>query len=210
LDIFESIADPADLPAVLELEALTNPRLSTTLGPLQEIPIADRVVGPGAAFVMAPFAYPSVGRFTDGHRGAYYAAADLETAIAEVRYHRARFAAQTPTPPMDFDERIIEADIDAEVVDLRGEPSTSPIYDPDPDHYAYGQARAASARALGAIALVYASVRRPGGECVAMFIPRLIVNARTTGYVGLRWNGKRITDAYRKESLTTGYPGDPP
>jgi RES domain len=209
LDIFEAVADPADLPAVLELEALTNPRLATTIGPLQAIPVADRVVGPGAAFIMAPFAYPTVGRFSDGRRGAYYAAADLATAIAEVRYHRARFAAQTPTPPMDFDERVIEADIDADLVDLREEPASSPLYDPEPEHYAHGQARAAAARAEGVDGLVYASVRRIGGECVAIFTPRLIANARTSGYVGLRWDGMRITDVYRKESLSATYPADP-
>jgi hypothetical protein len=49
-------------------------------------------------------------------------------------------------------------------------------------------------------------VRKPDGQCVAIFIPRLVTNARTTGYVGLRWDGKRITDSYRKESLTTQYP----
>ncbi|HTJ25817.1 MAG TPA: RES family NAD+ phosphorylase [Candidatus Limnocylindria bacterium] len=208
LDIFETIADPADLPAVLELEALTNPRLSPTIGPLQAIPVEDRIVGPGAAFVMAAFAYPTVGRFTDGRYGAYYAAGDLETAIAEVSYHRARFAAATPTPPMDFDERVIEAEIDAELVDLRGESRESPIYDPNPEHYAHGQACAAEARAAAAQGIVYTSVRRAGGECVAIFVPRLVRNARTTGYVGLRWDGKRITDTYRKESLTTTYPLD--
>jgi hypothetical protein len=208
LDIFETIADPADLPAVLELEALTNPRLAPTIGALAAIPARDRVVGPGASFVMAAFAYPTLGRFSDGRHGAYYAAADLETAIAEVAYHRARFAAATPTPPMDFDERVIEAEIDADLVDLRGESARAAVYDPDPAHYAHGQAVAAEARADGAQGIVYASVRRAGGECVALFVPRLVRNARTTGYIGLRWDGKRITDSYRKESLTTPYPDD--
>jgi RES domain-containing protein len=206
LDIFETVAAPQDLAAVLEIEALTNPRLRPTLGPIQAIPAADRVVGPGAAFVMAPFAYPAVGRFSDGERGAYYAARELATAVAEVSFHRARFAATTPTPPMDFDERIIEATIDATFADLRLLSDDSPVYDPDPAHYAASQAEAARLREQGADGIVYRSVRRTGGECVAVFTPRLVRDAHTAGYVGLRWDGRAIVDAYRKDSLQQNYP----
>lgn len=206
MDIFESVAAAADLEAVLAIEALTNPRIRPAIGRVGAIPVADRVTGPGAAFVMAAFAYPGDNRFSDEHHGAYYAAAELPTAIAEVRFHRERFAAQTPTPPMDFDERIVEADIVADVEDIRDLPATSPIYDPDPANYRQSQALGVKARARGAAGIVYASVRNRGGTCVAVFIPRLIVNARTAGYIGLRWDGKHITDSYRKDSLTTPYP----
>jgi hypothetical protein len=209
LDIFESVSNPADLEAVLAIEALTNPRLAPTVGGVSAIPIADRLTGPGAAFVMAPFAYPSMSRFSDERHGAYYAAKELTTAIAEVSFHRERFAANTPTPPMDFDERVIEADITAEVEDVRGIPASDPLYDADPTNYAHAQAFAAKARARGSQGILYASVRRARGTCVAIFIPRLIAHARTTGYIGLRWNGKRIIDSYRKESLTTRYPDEP-
>ena len=209
MDIFESVSAAADLEAVLEIEALTNPRIRPVIGRIGAIPAADRATGPGAAFVMAAFAYPGNNRFSDEAHGAYYAADELATAIAEVRFHRERFAAQTPTPPMDFDERIVEADIVADVRDLRGLPAASPIYDPNPANYPQPQALAAEARTAGAAGIVYDSVRNRGGTCVAIFIPRLIVNARTTGYIGLRWDGKRITDSYRKDSLTTQYPGLP-
>ncbi|MEO7040183.1 MAG: RES family NAD+ phosphorylase [Candidatus Elarobacter sp.] len=155
---------------------------------------------------MAPFAYPSASRFGDGLAGVYYAGDALATAIAEVSFHRERFARSTPTPPMDFDERVIEADIDADLVDLRRESATSALYDPDPANYTGARIVAKKARVAGAHGLVYNSVRRPGGECVAVFAPRLIVDARTTGYIGLRWDGKRIIDHFRKESLTAPYP----
>lgn len=203
-DIFEKIADPGDLEAVLALEALTNPRLVATLGPLQRIAPADRVSGPGAAYVMAPFAYPSDARFSDALRGAYYAARSLATAIAEVTYHRARFAARTPTPPMDFDERIVEANVIGDLRDVRGERMDAPIY--DPASYAASQAFARSVRDAGGEGIVYRSVRDPHGECLAAFVPRLVRNARTAGYLGLRWDGSAIIDSYRKESLTTPYP----
>jgi RES domain-containing protein len=210
LNIFESVADPRDLEAVLEIEALTNPRLRPALGALDAIPVEDRVAGPGAAFVMAPFAYPQNARFSDERRGAYYAAETLTTAIAEVSFHRARFAAQTATPPMDFDERIVEADVAATLEDVRGLPASDSVYDPDPAHYARAQAFAAGVRTDGGAGIVYTSVRAAGGTCVAVFVPRLVTNARTTGYVGLRWDGAQIVDAYRKESLGAPYPGEPP
>lgn len=206
LDIFESVAAPGDLDAVLELEAVTNPRIRATLGPVQRIPVADRVVGPGSAFIMAPFAYPRPARFSDENQGAYYAAHELETAIAEVSFHRARFAATTATPPMDFDERVIEALIDGELADLRSVPKNAPVYDPDPARYGAARAEAASLRAQKADGIVYRSVRRDGGECVAVFTPRLLRNAHTTGYIGLRWNGSAIVDVYRKVALGPPYP----
>lgn len=206
IDIFESIASPDDLPAVLAVEALTNPRLREAIGPIAAIPVNERAVGPGAAFIMAPFAYPSRARFSDGIFGAYYAARDLETAIAEVSFHRAYFAAQTPTPPMDFDERIIEADVDGVLTNLRRIPREDAIFDPDPERYAVGQAFARKARAAGSGGLAYRSVRRRDGECVALFTPREVRHARTTGYIGLRWDGHTIVDAFRKASLTQIYP----
>ena len=206
LAIFEVVAAPADLPAILELEALTNPRLRPAVGATAAIPVGDRVSGPGAAFAMAPFAYPANGRFSDERQGAYYAARTLATAIAEVSYHRARFAARTPTPPMDFDERVIEAEIDSELLDLRAESRTAYLFDPDPDRYAATQAYAREQRERGIAGIVFPSVRDDAGECVALFVPRLVRNARTAGYVGLRWDGTRIIDAFRKESLSTRYP----
>jgi hypothetical protein len=89
---------------------------------------------------------------------------------------------------MDFDERIIAATITGEFVDLRGVAEGKRVRD-----------------ASGA-GIVYRSVRRPAGECVAVFVPRLMRDAQTTGYVGLRWNGREITDAYRKSSLGSPYP----
>jgi hypothetical protein len=206
IDIFERVTEPGDLAAIIELEALTNPRLRPMVGAISTIAERDRVTGPGSTYVMAPFAYPQSARFSDSSAGAYYAAHDLATAIAEVRFHRTRFAERTATPPMDFDERIIEAEVDGDFVDLRGEPASSWLYDPNPDSYATTQAFARRERSRGASGIVYRSVRKADGECIAVFIPRLVQNARTAGYIGLRWDGKRITDAYRKTSLTSEYP----
>jgi hypothetical protein len=205
LDIFERVSAPGDLPAILELEALTNPRLRPVAGLLAALAPEDRLFGPGASFVMAAFAYPRAARFSDERAGAYYAGESLATSVAEVSFHRARFAARTPTPPMDFDERIVEARIAGRFSDIRGLPPNDPLYDPDPERYGAPQAFAAKERSDGAGGIVYRSVRRPGGECIAVFQPRLIRDAHTSGYLGLRWDGTAIVDAYRKDLLVRDY-----
>jgi len=204
IDIFERIAYAANLPGVLEVEALTNPRLRPTVGPIREIAVADRIVGRGSAFVMAAFAYPQPSRLRRDGFGTYYAADALETSVAEVAYHRARFAARTPTPPMDFDERIVEATIDADLVDFRDVPMTAPLY--DPDGYAAGQAEGERVRAQRADGVLYHSVRRLGYDCVGIMKPRVVKDAHTSGYVGLRWDGRAIVDSYRKAALQDAYP----
>ncbi len=203
VDIFERIVPPEDLAMLMEIEALTNPRMRFAIGPIAAIPVADRVTGPGASYVMAPFAYPSEARFSDEHRGAYYAAHDLATAIAEVSHHRAIFARTTPPKAMEFDERVVTARIAGDFEDLRAEPPGDPRYG---EAYAAGQAFARDVRAGGGNGVVYTSVRHAAGECVGVFVPRLVRNARTERFIGLRWDGNAIVDAYTKDSLLGAYP----
>jgi hypothetical protein len=46
--VFDRIADPADLEALYEIEALTNPRLRDELGALRMVPKERRVSGAGS------------------------------------------------------------------------------------------------------------------------------------------------------------------
>jgi hypothetical protein len=84
IHLFERVADPADWDALYKLESMTNPRLREQVGELSLVPVVDRVSGPNASVVMAPFTHlsPQGTRFTDGHFGAYYAAESVDTAIA--------------------------------------------------------------------------------------------------------------------------------
>ena len=84
IHLFERVADPADWEALYKLESMTNPRIRNEVGELSLVPVADRVSGPNASVIMAPFTHlsPQGTRFTDGHFGAYYAAESLDTAIA--------------------------------------------------------------------------------------------------------------------------------
>jgi hypothetical protein len=48
------------------------------------------------------------------------------------------------------------------------------------------------------VALAYDSVRRTGGQCAAVFVPRALFGARAAGHLSLHWDGRRITHWFRK------------
>ncbi len=202
VSLFERVADPADLELIFAIESLGNPRLRDELGVLTLVPIEQRISGPGSSAIMAAFTHltPDGSRFSDGSYGVYYAASELETAVAEVSHHRALFLARTAEDAIDIDLRCYRVTVSAALGDLRGlqgEPAFSSLY--EPDSYAASRPFALAQRELGMAGLVYDSVRRAGGQCVALFTPKATLPpARQAEHVTLRWNGERIGDWYLK------------
>lgn len=200
--LYDNIAHPDDLDVVFAIEALTNPRMRQELGALSLVPPADRVTGPGASLVMAAFTHlnPEGSRFSDGSYGVFYAAASLATAIAEVGHHRARFLARTREPEIDLDLRWIQADLQHPLHDVRATalPDGTGAAVHDPDDYAAGQRLGRALREAGSAGITYDSVRDPGGQCVAVFVPRVLSRARPAGHVGLHWDGHRMSHWYEK------------
>lgn len=205
IDLFERVTAPDDLAAVHELESLTNDRLRDQLGEIRLVPPPERVAGPGAGYIMAAFTHPSPGgaRFNGPQLGAYYAARELETCIAETTYHRASFMRATRQGPMELDMRVLESELDARLHDIRGmRDSLSDIY--DPDDYGASQRFAAKLRAEGSDGIAYDSVRREGGQCVAIFRPRRIRSCRESRHLTYVWNGSEITQVYEKKEYPLG------
>jgi hypothetical protein len=197
--LYDAIADPADLEVVFAIEGLTNPRIRDEVGELQLVAPEERISGPGATPIMAAFTHlnPEGSRFSDGHYGVYYAADTRETAVAEVSYHRALFLSRTQEPAIDIDLRLIAAELDAELHDLRPLRETLPaLY--DPVSYAAGQALGRRLREAGSWGVVYDSVRHPGGTCVGIFRPRGLSHAKQSSHIALHWDGQRITHWYEK------------
>lgn len=200
--LFERVADPGDLDALFAIEALTNPRLREETGDLRLVPPEDRVSGPGSSVVMAAFTHlnPEGSRFTDGSYGVFYAARDLDTAVAETAYHRARFLRATAQARMEIDMRVYLVDLAAALHDLRGRRAEHPLVYHEED-YAAGQQLAGRLRGGGSDGIVYDSVRRRGGECAALFRPRLLSNCRQERHLCYRWDGQRIASVYEKRDL---------
>lgn len=202
VSLFEDVADPADLDAVYAIEAMTNDRLRAEVGELGLVAPEDRVSGPGTSAIMAAFTHlnPDGSRFSDGSFGVFYAAATLPTAVAETRHHRAHFMALTNEPAQELDMRVYAVDLDAMLHDIRGLGDACPaLY--DPDDYAAGQALATRLRGQGAEGIAYDSVRDPGGECVAVFRPRLLDQCRQERHLCYVWDGEAITTVYEKRAF---------
>ena len=203
--LFERVTDPDDLEAVFELEALTNPRLRDEVGAIGLVPPQDRIAGPGTAAIMASFTHlnPDGSRFSDGTYGVFYAARDLDTAIAETKYHRERFMSATGQGHMDLDMRVYLVDLDGDLHDLRGQSDSLPLVYHESD-YTAGRHLARTLREAGSNGIAYDSVRRTGGECVAVFRPPLLSNARQERHLCYVWNGRQIDAIYEKQEYGEG------
>jgi len=195
INLFERLtADTAVWDALMALEQLTNPRVRDEVGDIALVPPDERVSGPGASYVMAAFTLvnPKGSRFSDGSFGVYYAAAALETAIAETVFHFEAFARDSADPPRSEDMRVLVGTIAAEFEDIASLPQIQRASILDPLSYATSQAYAKRLRAAGANGVAYPSVRHAGGQCVGAFRPHAVGIPHQERHLKYRWDGKRV------------------
>ena len=193
--LFERLtADPAVWEALIALEQLTNPRVRDEIGEIALVAPDQRVSGPGAGYVMASFTHlnPKGSRFSDGTYGVYYAASGIETAVAETVFHFEEFARDSGDPPRMEDMRVLVSAIAAEFEDVHALDAPFRARVLDPVSYIAAREYARGLRDAGANGVVYASVRRPAGECVGAFRPRAVGLPRQERHLKYRWNGQRI------------------
>ena len=197
--ILDAISSPEDLDAVIELESWTNDRVSAELGVLHRIPQEEWVTGrPLSTVVMAAFCHPRPGggRFNGPERGAWYASLTLETAHAEVIYHRTAELAEIGVFETYVQERAYLADFTGRFHDIRAKASAfRPFY--SPTDYRKSQKLGRELLDIGSNGVIYRSVRHDGGYCVACFHPKLVANVRQGDHFEYRWTGGP-TPAVRK------------
>jgi hypothetical protein len=200
--LFDQVADPQDLEAVYQIEAMTNARLRDEVGDIALVPPEDRVSGPGSTPIMAAFTHlnPEGSRFSNGSYGVFYASLSLETAIAETRHHRTLFLQATNEPAQELDMRVYAVDLKAVLHDIRDPQDGQSIYD-HPTDYSAPQALAAQLRQAGSDGIVYRSVRDQAGQCAAVFRPRPLSNCRQERHLCYVWDGKAIASLYEKKSF---------
>ena len=188
--LFERIAAAKDSEALNELESAFSPHYAETML-LPSLPKSAWVCGLGAGYIMAPFVYMSPTRFSNGTFGAFYAGLDEETAIREVAYHRGLFMAATSESATVLEEQILQAKVTAELVDIRGQPAVmAGLY--HPSDYSQSQAFGVSVFAEGHAGITFTSVRRPEGNCVAVYRPKAISDCRQMRPLRYVWDGRRI------------------
>jgi hypothetical protein len=179
--VFDDLAaDRDELAIAFLLESATNDRLAILSRRLPLLPESEIVQGPGATMVMAAFLHADEagGRFTDGRLGAWYAAFDVDTAIAETVHHSTRrLRLSDGAFPSSIQMRELVAGIDCELADIRGAKRGRPeLYDPDgyTASRAFGISLRWPAQDQGANGIVYDSVRHAGGTNVCIYRPSLV------------------------------------
>ncbi len=188
--VFDAIAEPKDLDALYQVEALTNPRLREEWGELSNVPKERRVSGPGTTPLMAAFTHlnPEGSRFSDGSYGVLYLAREFDAAVEETVYHRERFLAATKELPIDLTMRCYVTGVHGALRDIRGGWKA----EHDPDGYVASQKFGATLRGQGSNGIAYDSVRCKGGECAALFFPDLARPCVQGKHLIYRWDGERI------------------
>ena len=160
----------------MELAGWTNDRLVPER--LGRLPKEDWVHGrPNASVVMAAFLHvsPTGSRFNGPDLGAWYAAADLRTAAAEVGHHLRREAVASRRRELRRTYRSYSARLDGDYLDIRDRRTERPdLY--APDSYAVSQRFGEAVRAGDGDGILFASVRLAGGENVAAYRPRNVLD----------------------------------
>ena len=182
--VLENLSLPPDVLADLsEIDAATNERKAAERGERMGIGPGELLFGvPYAPIVNAAFCHPGPhgGRFNSPQRGAWYAAVEMETSIAEVTFHKRKFLADARIldrltfPYVDF-----LADFYGHFHHLEDEEMKLCLRpDPVPECYRGSQDFAGRLLNAGSNGIVYPSVRRLSGTCIACFRPALVYNVR--------------------------------
>jgi len=202
IGLFDRVAGPEDFAALYALEAMTNDRLRDEVGEISLVPAEERLFGHGSSPIMAAFTHlnPQGSRFSDGTYWVFYCAQEKATAIAETRYHSALFMGATNESPMRLQMRLYAVAVAGEAVDLRQAVIAEPRII-DPDDYSHAQGIGRKLRADGALGILYPSVRKLGGECLAALRTAILSNCLHAAYLEYNWDGRGIDAVFEVSQL---------
>lgn len=174
--------DDNTLAGIFDLDNATNDRLWAESGRSPGIDGRELVFGiPSYRIIDAPFCHPAPNgsRFNSSERGAWYAGFELETSQTEIIYHRRLWLEETGWDEEDISDYVdYVADFHAELHDLRTNIGGDYAACLSPASYKASQALAEELLEIGSAGVVYPSVRREGGTCLACFRPALVGNVR--------------------------------
>ena len=203
--VLEEVADDkAMLADMMLLDGATNDRVQGESYGISGISHFELVYGvPNAHIVRAAYLHASRfgARFNDGTRGAWYAATELKTSMAEVTYHKARRLAEMVVPEMSGqvpDEEMSEyddwlSDFHAAFHTLEPVAAYADCLEAEPVPACYAASQVLAKRLLdaGSNGVLYPSVRRKGGRCLVCFRPALVYRPRQAERYAVRmtWVG---------------------
>jgi hypothetical protein len=189
--VLTEVADDEDLPQVFALDNLTNARLQAEENSnwrelVFHVPYHHVI---NAAFTHAN---PLGARFSGPRRGAWYAGFELATSKAEVIFHKNVEFAEIDwkeREEVEYDDYL--ADFTASFHDLRqlGQSERDPYL--NPTSYVRSQQLAEELMEQGSLGVIYPSVRREAGTCLACFQPSVVANVRKDVRYKLEWSPLR-------------------
>lgn len=192
--VLKALADnERELAQIAEIEGVTSDRLIAQERGIGGLAAEELIYNvPHSIFINAAFAYSKPGelnRFSDSIRGAWYAALDVNTALAEVSFHLTEFLSRTGVFEATVDYAELFASLAGEYADLRAR-KDHPALNPDGGvGYPAGNALAAAARARGINGMVYPSVRDQDGTCFAVLWPHAVQSVAQGGVHRMIWKG---------------------
>jgi RES domain-containing protein len=182
--------DDAHLAELFDLDNATNERLRGERGLLPGIGMDELVFGvPGASLINAAFTYahPQGSRFNGPDRGAWYCSFDVETALAEVSFHKTVEYQEIGRFDDSVTYETLLADFTNEFHDVRGDARFASCL--DTESYVASQRLAARLMERGAVGLIYPSTRKADGTNLACFRPAVVANVRRGDAWRLTWSG---------------------
>jgi RES domain-containing protein len=186
IDVLEQLDGGLQAAALAELVA-TVPHL---IGRTSLLPAGPLPTGPGASRLITGFTFSRPGRFNDDTFAAFYGADSLPTAIEETVYHMEAALNAVAAPAQTMERIALHVDVEAaDAVDIRAS-SYAALY--DPSDYTESQVFGAVARERAAPGILFRSVRRPGGECAAIYDMPALSNCRDGRAFEYRYDGANV------------------
>lgn len=206
--VLAPIADNNDhLRDLFDLDSATNQRLLAESDRLPGIGVDELVFGiPNFRVINAAFTYPRPegSRFNAPDRGAWYCSFELDTALAEVVFHKTVEYAEINFFNDSVSYQLYLADFSCEFHDMRQVKGRERYL--DPHSYKDSQLLASQLLEAGSLGIIYPSVRKVGGTNLSCFRPALVGDVRKADRFELTWTGSehpevsKITDEKRISS----------
>ena len=182
--------DDAHLAHLFDLDNATNERLRGERGLLPGIGIDELVFGvPNASLINAAFTYahPQGSRFNGSERGAWYCSFEMDTALAEVAFHKSVEYQEIARFDDSVTYETLLADFTNAFHDIRKDARFTACL--DTESYVASQQLAARLIEKSSVGVIYPSARRPRGTNLACFRPAVVANVRRGDAYRFTWSG---------------------